>query len=275
MIDALAEAITAGRRPLVVTGAGISAASGIPTFRTGKDALWSREVMTRATYRYFARQPLDAWLWYLERLEAVASAAPNPAHRSIVTLQQRLATADGRLLLVTQNVDALHAQAADGESGGGGETEDLIEVHGSLRYARCADPRCCSSRGGGLLPSAEIGLDRLASTRVDSALPRCSYCAELLRPHVLWFDETYDSHPAYRFADLERFLPEATLLLFVGTSFSVGLTDYLINGYAARAGIPAWSIDPSGDDGGGVLKTLPMAAEVALPRLLEAVEEHL
>jgi NAD-dependent SIR2 family protein deacetylase len=262
MLDELAAAMATAPRMLVVTGAGISAASGIPTFRTGADALWSREIMEKATLRYFSREPLDAWLWYLARLDSVHGAAPNRAHHALVELQHTCASAGRRALLVTQNVDGLHAEAA------GGESDDLIEVHGALRYARCADPRCWSSRGGGLLSSAGIGLARLAERRTESALPRCEYCGELLRPHVLWFDESYDSHPAYGFAALDTFLPEARLLLFVGTSFSVGLTDFLVNGFAATAGIPAYSIDPSGDDGGGLLRVLREKAEDALPALL-------
>ena len=120
-LDALASALVASRFPTVVTGAGVSAASGIATFRSGPGALWSRETMEKATLRYFRQQPADSWRWYAARLAAIAAAEPNPGHRALAELHDLLAGHGRRLRLITQNIDGLHRRAAP--------AQDLIEVH--------------------------------------------------------------------------------------------------------------------------------------------------
>ena len=146
-------------RVLVVTGAGISAESGIPTFR-GEGGLWEGfRAQDLATPQAFARDPELVWRWYRWRRDICNRAEPNAGHRAVAGLE---ATHD--TLLLTQNVDGLHPRA--------GSTK-LVEIHGNIDTARCT--ACWTLR-----PIAEL----------DGDVPRCG-CGEPMRPHILWFGETY------------------------------------------------------------------------------------
>ena len=120
-----------GARGLIVvlTGAGISLASGIPTFR-GSDpgAIWARDITELATLRYFTSDPVGAWRWYRERFLRVLAARPNQAHRALATLERWQARRRRDFLLVTQNIDTLHERA--------GSTR-VVKVHGSADRCRC------------------------------------------------------------------------------------------------------------------------------------------
>src|SRR5258705_13860977 len=97
---------------VVITGAGISLASGIPTFR-GNDpgAIWARDITEMATLRYYLSDPVGSWRWYRQRFLGVLAARPNPAHRALAAIERWQATRRGDILLVTQNIDTLHEQA--------------------------------------------------------------------------------------------------------------------------------------------------------------------
>ena len=119
---------------LVLTGAGISLASGIPTFRgSDEGAVWTRDVTELGTYRYFQRDPVGSWRWYLQRFAAALQAKPNAAHFALSELERWHAGRGGTFLLVTQNIDTLHEQAG---------SLDFVKVHGSADRARCSSPRC-------------------------------------------------------------------------------------------------------------------------------------
>src|SRR5688572_9964194 len=97
-------------RALFITGAGISVASGIPTFRgPDPDALWANDVMTMATLEYFRREPVKQWSWYLRRFDACRLAKPNAAHIALSDIEYQLTSAGGQFQLITQNIDGLHA----------------------------------------------------------------------------------------------------------------------------------------------------------------------
>jgi NAD-dependent deacetylase len=258
-LEQLAGAISNCRSLTVVTGAGISAASGIATFRSGPNALWSRETMEKATLRFFRQRPLDSWRWYAERLDALQSASPNPGHLALAELGALLARQGRTLRLITQNIDGLHRQAAP--------AQDLIEVHGCARFARCVDPSCCATHDGGLLAVTDLQLQARLGAGERSALPQCEHCGSLLRPHVLWFDEYYDSHPAYRFDELQHWAALSDLFLFVGTSFAVGVTDYLLREHVLGRYVAGYSIDANGEDAGGLLTSITGTAETLLPQL--------
>ena len=174
-------------RVLVLTGAGVSAESGIPTFR-GKDGYWRNlDPSQLATREAFTRDPKLVWEWYRERRNRIWNAQPNAAHAAIATLAQH---AD-QFLLVTQNVDDLHARA-------GLPKEKMVQIHGDIFVTRCS--RCHFSylgRGGSPEPPAaravqsESGrLRSIASTSEnDVDLPRCPACDALMRPGVVWFGE--------------------------------------------------------------------------------------
>ena len=244
---------------LVVTGAGISSASGIPTFRgTEPGAIWKTSDVTLATFDYFRRDPVGQWQWYLKRFESVQNAHPNAAHRALVDLERWFSSRGGTLRLVTQNIDTLHERA--GSAG-------LIKVHGTSDRLRCSRPGCVYGAPSGSLPATEADFSSFSTDPRLENLPRCPECQSLLRAHVLFFDEYYLEHVDYRFAEVETLALEGDALLFVGTSFSVGVTDLFLQA-GRRRGIPMFAIDPATDRATPPgLKSIPAPAEEILPAL--------
>lgn len=173
------------QRVLVLTGAGVSAESGVPTFR-GPQGLWrSFRPEDLATPEAFARDPGLVWEWYAWRRETVAACAPNPAHRALAALEARVP----EFLLATQNVDGLHARAG---------SRRLVELHGSLWRVRCTG---CGEVAARREPFPELP-------------PRCR-CGSVLRPDVVWFGETLPVEALQRAFTAAR---EAQVVLVVGTS---------------------------------------------------------
>lgn len=179
--DVVRRAATRPGLVTVLTGAGISAASGIPTFR-GPEGYWTvgtREYTQQelATRVMFERTPDEVWAWYLYRLGVCRAADPNPAHDALATLERGLGD---RFLLITQNVDGLHRRA-------GNSPTRTYAVHGEIEWARCS-AECTLQRVP--LPDAVTPKRRGEPlTDADRAALRCAR----LRPHVLWFDETTTS----------------------------------------------------------------------------------
>ncbi|HJN74218.1 MAG TPA: NAD-dependent deacylase [Myxococcota bacterium] len=154
------DALRRAERVLVVTGAGISAESGIPTFR-GEGGLWRGFDATQlATPEAFARDPDLVWEWYRWRKQICNDAQPNAGHRAVAELEEQVPA----FLLLTQNVDGLHPRAG---------SKKLVEIHGCIDTARCT--RC-----GAIFPVPQ-----------SEDLPGCSSCGALARPHILWFGESY------------------------------------------------------------------------------------
>ena len=245
----------------MVTGAGASHASGIPTFRGSEpEAVWTQDVMELATRRAFERDPVAQWRWYLRRFERLERARPNAGHRALVELERWQEDRGGRFLLVTQNIDTLHEQAG---------SRRLIKVHGSSDRLRCSRHGCANAAPSGSLDRSGIDLEPFRRSPERRHLPTCPECGALLRAHVLFFDEMYDEHVDYRFDQVVDAAGEAGLMIFVGTSFSVGVTDLLVRA-GARRGVPRLSIDPGGapQPGGWTgIETLGAPAEVLLPEV--------
>jgi NAD-dependent deacetylase len=200
--------------PLVVlTGAGISAESGIPTFR-GKEGYWtvgSREYQPEemATFAMFSHRPEAVWAWYLYRRNACRAAMPNAGHLALVEMEQILGD---RFLLITQNVDGLHLRA-------GSSPSRTYQIHGNVDDARCAN-ECGAPLSR--LPDAVLEKTRgEVLTDEDQKVLRC-VCGGWLRPHVLWFDEYYDEEH-FRFHSSLKAAAEARVLLVVGTSGTTNL----------------------------------------------------
>ncbi len=170
----------------VLTGAGISADSGVPTFR-GADGLWRNfRAEELATPAAFARDPRLIWEWYNWRREIIATKQPNPAHFAVADMERRF---EG-FWLVTQNVDGLHRAAG---------SQQLSEIHGNIWQVRCT---AC----------ARVETNRQVPLPL---LPSCSRCGGLLRPHIVWFGEPLDQ------ADLDRSFEavrSCDVLLVIGTS---------------------------------------------------------
>jgi NAD-dependent deacetylase len=242
--DALATAqrlVAGARRIAVLTGAGISAESGIPTFRDAQTGLWARyDPMQLATEEGFRADPPLVWRWYAWRRELVAQAQPNAGHRALAAAEGKFE----RLRVITQNVDGLHARA--------GSTR-LVELHGRIQRTVCLE-RC--------------GYIEDAPDRVPAGEPpRCPRCGAWLRPGVVWFGEMLDPD------DLRRAAEEAAgcdLMLVVGTS---GLV-YPAAGLPAEArlaGAAVVTVNPERTelDALAAARIRGRAAEV-LPHLFEA-----
>src|SRR6185436_16529240 len=146
---------------LVVTGAGVSAASGLPLFRgTDPDAIWNREVTEIGTVDFFRRDPVAWWQWFRQSFAGLLDARPNPAHHALAALERWQlarggADAGSDFLLVTQNVDTLHEQAG---------SKRLVKVHGTADRLRCSRPGCRLGAPGGSFPAAEADFARFDET---------------------------------------------------------------------------------------------------------------
>ncbi|MBL8623885.1 MAG: hypothetical protein JNK64_21440 [Myxococcales bacterium] len=247
---------------LVVTGAGVSLASGIPTFR-GSDpgAVWATDVTELGTNRYFQDDPAGSWAWYLARFGRLADVAPNAAHHALAALERWQRGRGGDFLLVTQNVDRLHAAAG---------TEALVEVHGRADRVRCSRQTCALGAPRGSIARADVPIAAFLAAPTDANVPRCPQCNARLRQHVLWFDEMYSGHADYGWPRVERAARDAALVIFVGTSFSVGVTDFVLT-QAVRRARPVYSIDPGAVEPDPAVRVVAAPAEQALPALVAAL----
>jgi len=181
-----AERLRAARRVTVLTGAGVSAESGVPTFR-GPEGLWKTfRPEELATPEAFARDPKLVWEWYDWRRQKVSRCKPNPAHLSLVRLEK----AKVDFTLVTQNVDGLHHAAG---------SQNVVEVHGDIWRLRCSS--CEFVEENRQVPLPEIP-------------PRCA-CGRLLRPDVVWFGEPLPEAEIQKAASAAS---RAEVMLVVGTS---------------------------------------------------------
>jgi NAD-dependent deacetylase len=183
-LDELRTRLAAARSVAVLTGSGISAESGLPTFR-GIGGLWrTHRVEELASPAGFARDPQLVWTWYLERRRAHAGVEPSPAHLALAQFEAR--TPD--FTLITQNVDSLHIRAG---------SRNVLELHGALREARCT---ACSARRA---------LDEVTLETLRHA------CGGWWRPDIVWFGEAL---PREALADAFAAAQRAELMLVVGTS---------------------------------------------------------
>ena len=235
--EELVTRLRAARAVVVVTGAGVSAASGVPTFR-GKDGLWRNfRSEDLATSEAFAHDPRTVWEWYDWRRATIAGCTPNAAHEVLARWSARPG-----FTLITQNVDGLHEQAG---------TANVIRFHGSIWELRCA---------------AECGAppweDR--TSPLPSLPPRCPACGGLARPGVVWFGETIDPDVLERSSVAAE---RAEVFLSIGTSAQVYPAAGLVH-LAKRAGAFTVEINPGASDASHTVD-LPIAApaEDALPML--------
>ena len=183
------------RRIAVLTGAGMSAESGIPTFRGTRNGLWARFDPTElATAEAFLRDPPLVWAWYAWRTRVVARAQPNAGHRALAQLMRRPGVA--RVSVVTQNVDDLHERA--------GSIVDA-HVHGSLFALRCF---ACGRAHDGPLDDYVDGVQRIEPMR-------CAACGDRIRPGVVWFGEAL---PDDAWSTATDAATRCSLMLVVGTS---------------------------------------------------------
>lgn len=182
----LVEAVRGARRVVALTGSGISAESGVPTFRDAQTGLWARyDPQELATPEAFARDPELVWRWYAWRRGLVERASPNAGHRALARLERCVPN----FSLLTQNVDGLHQEAG---------SEGVVELHGNLRRSRCP------------LEGVTVEADG-----TDHPPPLCPNCGSPLRPDVVWFGEAL---PAAGLEAASEAARSCDLLLSVGTS---------------------------------------------------------
>lgn len=185
-MDAVREWLKQARSIAVLTGAGVSAESGVPTFR-GNNGLWrQRRAEDLATPAAFERDPQLVWGWYNWRRSVLAGAKPNPGHYALAELEKR----SSNFTLITQNVDGLHERAG---------SHNVLRLHGSIWRVRCME--CKQERFDRRIPFPEIP-------------PKCE-CGGLLRPGVVWFGEAL---PRDVWQAAEHAARSAELFLVIGTS---------------------------------------------------------
>jgi NAD-dependent deacetylase len=241
-IASLARRVAAASRVTVLTGAGVSAASGVPTFR-GPGGLWRNfRPEDLATPQAFDRDPRLVWEWYAWRRELVGRASPNRAHEVLAAWSLRMPG----FRLVTQNVDGLHERAG---------TKGVIRFHGSIWEVSCRD-RCAGA------PKA-WGHDAAFA----ELPPRCPHCGGLLRPGVVWFGESID--PAV-LAEAQA-SADCDLCLAVGTSAVVYPAAGLLASAAARGAFTA-EINPEATPAS---RTVGLAVSGRAEEVLDAVERRL
>jgi NAD-dependent deacetylase len=200
----------------VLTGAGMSAESGIPTFRDAMSGLWSRfDPAALASEAGFRSDPARVWQWYAERREGVRRAQPNAGHHALGDFACRH---PGVLTVITQNVDDLHQRAGN---------TDAIRLHGDILADRWLQP---CPLGRGCAPSAAAAGEP----------PRCADCGNFVRPGVVWFGEML---PAGALAAAEAAVQRCRLLLVVGTSGAVWPAAGLA-GQARQAGAQVVIVNP-------------------------------
>jgi NAD-dependent deacetylase len=234
-IEAARAAVRAAKAVVVLTGAGVSAESGIPTFRSNGGFWRTRRFEDLATPQGFARDPKLVWEWYEERRRSIAAARPNAGHEALAALERRLA----RFTLITQNVDGLHERAG---------SKNIVKLHGDIWVLRCT---VCGRERTDREPIAELP-------------PHCA-CGGMQRPGVVWFGETLPEGAMERAAEA---VGHADVVIVAGTSARVYPAAGLIP-MAMDRGATVIEVNPEATDfSGEVTFALRGPSAELLPQLL-------
>lgn len=237
-LEEVARLLSRADRVTFLTGAGISRESGIPTFREAQTGLWAKfNPEELATPEAFRRNPSLVWRWYDERRAQIQSISPNPGHLAIAELERWIES----VVVVTQNVDGLHAQAG---------SRKIVELHGNIRSFFCFDRRH---------PAQDVpfGLED----------PPACHCGSLLRPAVVWFGELL---PPDALESAHREILQSSVVFVVGTSSLVYPAASLPH-VALDAGIPVVEINPERTPLTREAIWLPGKAGEILPSLLRCL----
>ena len=225
----LKECIANGQKITFLVGAGLSSESGIPTFR-GADGYWTigsenyraEEV---ATKRMFDIAYDEVWKWYLYRKSVTEAAQPNAGHYALAKIEKLIPES---FALISQNVDGLHLKA-------GSNPKSLFQIHGDLTFVRCAEE--CSTE---LYPFPKeiqlIGRDKNQFTTEDQLALMCPKCGNVLRPHVLWFDEYYNEE-YYSWDSVVGLASKTGMLFIIGTSGATNLPQHFTREVMRKNGV--------------------------------------
>jgi NAD-dependent deacetylase len=214
------------RKLTILTGAGLSSDSGIPTFRD-KDGYWTVGSVNympeeMGTFKMFLKKPLEVWKWFLYRQTICSKAIPNIGHFAIKELEDIFGD---RFKLISQNVDGLHFKAQSSR-------DKTYLIHGTLEKTRCGNE--CSSE---LYTFPDFPFNKgedLSNEQIDKL--KCRKCGSFLRPNVLWFDERYNEKN-FKLDSSLRTAKETGLLLIVGTSGATTLPQRIVESVLSRQGI--------------------------------------
>lgn len=233
-LEDLAHALRTSTSVVWLTGAGLSVASGIAPYRKASNAVWDHFVTDWGTVERFSENPSAWWrnFWLKAHPASVTPHQPNAGHHAITALVEER---PGHTV-ITQNIDGLHRAARI-------PLDKLVEIHGRIGPFRCLAQGC---------PRVDdvIALDVRLADLEDPAhpVPQCPSCGGPVMPLVLLFDESYAVHPAFQFERAEKWLSRAALVVFVGTSFSVGITA-LAQELAQENGARMFNVNLAAQDG--------------------------
>jgi NAD-dependent deacetylase len=235
MLERARAAVQGAKRIAVLTGAGVSAESGIPTFRSNGGFWRSKRFQDLATPEGFARDPKFVWQWYEERRRGIADTRPNAGHEALVLIEQRTP----EFTLITQNVDGLHDAAG---------SKNVIKLHGDIWTLRCT----------------QCGDERVSREELNDLPPYCE-CGGMQRPGVVWFGEDLPEGAMERSAEAVR---RAEVLIVAGTSAQVYPAAGLIP-LALRSGATVIEVNPEETDFSGEV-TIALRGKSAeiLPQLV-------
>lgn len=247
MLQKAVELLRNSKRLVVLTGAGVSKESGVPTFRDAMDGLWAKyDPEQLATPQAFKANPKLVWDWYEYRREMVRGAKPNPGHFALAELQRRFSN----FTLITQNVDDLHEQAG---------SENVIHLHGNIARTKCF----YDCQGSPTL----VDLSKI-TWHLDDAPPSCPHCGHWLRPDVVWFGEMM---PPDAMEAAQKACVTCDVAIVVGTSGMVEPAASLPR-LAKSAGAKVIEVNP---DYSMITRfadvKLEGASGVILPQLIEAL----
>ena len=237
----LIHSLRSANHVVAMTGAGVSAESGVPTFRDAQTGLWAKYEPTElATPQAFERNPKLVWDWYCWRRKKVLEVEPNPGHRALV----ELASLVSGFTLVTQNVDNLHQRAG---------SPNVIELHGNILRAKC-------------FASNHVAIEWPDDSTHQP--PHCDRCASLMRPDVVWFNECLPAQALNAAADASA---ECDVFISIGTS-SVVHPAATLAGIALNSGATVLEINPDPTPlTHQATFTLPGPSGVILPQIVSAL----
>jgi NAD-dependent deacetylase len=261
VIDEVIDIIRKAQSICVLIGAGLSADSGLPTFR-GEDGYWkigSKNYIPEelATFQSFRKMPLEIWKWYSYRRKLYSEAQVNPGHMALVKFHQWAKSMNKTVSMITQNVDGLNLRSYKDEIDK--YLPEIYQIHGNIFYDRCSNVSC--------VKSYQPKKVEIYQVEREEEIIKCSECGDYLRPHVLWFDEIYND---VLFSAQEAFdaAIESDVLLVIGTSLNTTLP-YQIVSYSVQSGKAIVEINKVCILGNYTEYTFTGSASEILPEIIE------